>query len=289
MQSQEEVYSIANAEHKDGTNRYTFRYSPHWRNIINKTLTIGVRSIKLKQAPLLLWISGLSIVRVYDDATISNYNISPEVTMTSSMSVLNEELTECRESRYNSFYTQATAAGVTNIPFLLYDYTITYRPNIRTLRFDILTTNDCYFGFDSNNDATDFISSDFMNLTGITNTEFWTDLNKLSRRDGMLENEFNAKYVNYPYTLTMSSSGITRIEFTDIWDHEEAIVKSSFVDLSYDNYIGITNETFIPPKEYPIVFGDQKFDIDLYDQLGNSIELQSRDSLIIESMMNSYE
>lgn len=254
---------------------------------MNKTLTIGVRSVKLKQSPLHLWINDLSIAQNNDDV-ISSYNINPEVDMTSSMIELNEEFRRCKQSLYNSYYTQMIAAGSTP-QFLLDDYRIVYRPYDRTLRFEIKSTNPYYFVFDSNDTATDFISSDLMDLVNITNEEFWTDLNKLSRTDDMFENTFNAKYSGYPYSITMNANGISKIEFTDIWDHREAIVKSSFVDLSYDNYIGTTNETFIPPKEYPIVFSDQKFDIDLFDQLGNEIELNSRDSFIIESMMNSYE
>ncbi len=283
MHSQEEVYAISSAEHKTGTNRYTFRYSPHWRNIVNKALTIGVRSVKLKQAPLHLWIDGLSLACILDDAVIS-YNISPEVDMTSSMVVLNEEFKETRESRYDNYSAQTSP-----VLFLLNDYRVVYLPYTRSLCFEITSTNPYFFVFDSNDTATDFISSDLMNLVGITNEEFWTDLNKLSRSDGMLENTFNAKYSGYPYSITMNANGISKIEFTDVWDHTEAIVKASFVDLAYDNYVGTTNETFIPPKEYPIVFSDQKFHIDLFDQMGNSIELNSRDSLIIESMMNSYE
>ena len=41
MNTQEETYLISDSEHINGTNRYTFTYSPHWRRTNQKALNIA--------------------------------------------------------------------------------------------------------------------------------------------------------------------------------------------------------------------------------------------------------
>ena len=74
-----------------------------------------------------------------------------------------------------------------------------------------------------------------------------------------------------------------------IRNRDDVIVRASFVDLSSDNFLGVSNESFHPVKKYPVVFGDQQFWIELYDNLNQPIELPSdnRDTLIVEAQMIS--
>ena len=80
----EESYSISDAIHDDGTNRYTFKFNPQWRNKIKQQLHLGIRSIKLWLSPRLLWMEGLSI-----NEGSHSYNISPQVIVTNSMTEAN--------------------------------------------------------------------------------------------------------------------------------------------------------------------------------------------------------
>ena len=135
-------------------------------------------------------------------------------------------------------------------------YTIYYNPSSRKLVFEITTTDDWWFVIDDN--AT--VSDDFKYITG-----------KNTISEGNL----------------MSVGQVTKIVFDNVWDRENVYVQASFVDLAYGNFLGVTNDSYHPPKTYPIVFGDQKFWIRLFDSLGNAIELPNdfKDNLIIESIM----
>ena len=79
--------------------------------------------------------------------------------------------------------------------------------------------------------------------------------------------------------------------FPNVWDRREVHIRASFVDLGYQRFLGVSNEQFIPPKEYPISYTDQKFSIELYDSSDNPVELpigDSKDTLLIELILNSY-
>ena len=88
----------------------------------------------------------------------------------------------------------------------------------------------------------------------------------------------------------MNKGNLIRISFINIWNRDTLKIHASFVDLSYHQWLGVCNEQFIPPKEYPIVFDDQKFWIELYTLYGKPVELPNdgKDQIIIEAMMNSY-
>ena len=77
--------------------------------------------------------------------------------------------------------------------------------------------------------------------------------------------------------------------FPNIWDREEVHVRASFVDLGYKNFLGVSNEQFVPPKEYPISYTDKKFSIELLDSLDRPIELPSDEcgGLVIEAILKS--
>ena len=131
-------------------------------------------------------------------------------------------------------------------------YNIYYDPSAKEIVYEITTTDPYYF----------VIDADVRVITG--------------------KNSFNDGELVYD-----SNNRLRQILFSNVWDRENVYVQASFVDLAYGNYLGVTNDSYCPPKIYPIVFGDQKFWIKLYDSLGNEIELPNdgKDNLIIESIM----
>lgn len=84
---------------------------------------------------------------------------------------------------------------------------------------------------------------------------------------------------------------ITAFCFENIWNRENVHVRASFVDLGYQNFLGVSNEQFVPPKDYPISFTDSTFWIRLFDSIETPVEippLDNKDTLMIEMILNSY-
>ena len=238
----EDSYCLRDAEHIDGSNKYTFKYNFQWRNIIQEHLTVSVRSIKLWLAPRHLWVSGLK-VHTDDDTNPTGFN----TTITGSMSEFNDKLANMSDS---------------------VGYKVFYNPTNRRLIFDCADGN--YFDYDDPINIDASMSEDLKVITGETN--------------------FHGVQVLYPNPFT-SGSHIQTFCFNDVWDRENVHISASFVDLGYHNFLGVSNEQFIPPKEYPISFTDQKFTIELFDSNGQPVEIPSldnKDTLLIELILNSY-
>ena len=90
---------------------------------------------------------------------------------------------------------------------------------------------------------------------------------------------------------TDANQHITAFCFENVWDRQNVHIRASFVDLGYQNFLGVSNEQFIPPKEFPISFTDSTFWIRLYDSTENEVEippLDNKDTLMIELILNSY-
>ena len=209
-----------------------------------------------KQVPLKIGIRKIHLnfsprILYVDGLSVSNgtntYNINPEVMISGSMTQANKAFLD--DIKLHQDYDSTMPKGI---------YDIYYNPSTRKLVFEITTTASYYFVIDSNVS----VSEDFKVITGKNNFT-----------DGELRYDVNTK--------------LKRITFDNVWDRENIYVQASFVDLAYGNYLGVTNDTYYPPKIYPIVFGDQKFWIRLYDSLGNEIEIPNddKDNLIIESIM----
>ena len=231
----EDSYCLKDAEHIEGTNKYTFKFNVQWRNIIHEHLTVSVRGIKLWLAPRHLWVDGLKVHYGDENKTIST-NFSAMIT--GSMAEFNQQL-----------------AGK------LEGYRVYYNPTNRRLVFSCDIGN--YFDIDSS-----FVMShDLRTITGeedITNAT-------------ILETDANQH--------------ITAFCFENVWDRQNVHIRASFVDLGYQNFLGVSNEQFIPPKEFPISFTDSTFWIRLYDSTENEVEippLDNKDTLMIELILNSY-
>ena len=90
---------------------------------------------------------------------------------------------------------------------------------------------------------------------------------------------------------TDNSDNPTAFCFENVWDRENVHIRASFVDLGYQNFLGVSNEQFIPPKEFPISFTDSTFWIQLFDSTEKPVEippLDNKDTLMIELILNSF-
>ena len=141
-------------------------------------------------------------------------------------------------------------------------YRVYYNPKENRIVFDC--DSDHYFVTLDPPNATEF-SSDFKAIAGVTNF--------------------------YDYTVydTDRNSNVKCFGFENIWNREDVHVRASFVDLGYKNFLGVSNEQFIPPKEYPISYTDKKFSIELFDSLDRPIELPYDEcgGLVIEVILKS--
>lgn len=275
MNTQEETYRIQDAEHKSGTNKYTFTFSPHWRRTNQKSLAIGIRSIKFRPAPYVVSINGLCLKS--DKETM---NISPEVINNGSINDLSAAFEKDRLERYEHYkFTTPTTS------FTAWSYKILINSANKNLVIGVNDNVNTWLHFDDPS----IFSDGFRDLVGINDSFFYTDLSKLSRGE-LTYQEFTGRYNAYPCDVYMNNDHVYRINFTKLTIFDNLLISASFVDLAYNNWLGKTNEQFVPPKEYSITNSDQKFWIELHDVYGDPVELpkHGEDLLIIEAMMNSY-
>ena len=255
----EDSYCLRDAEHINGTNKYTFKYNFQWRNIIHEHLTVSVRSVKLWLAPRHLWVEGLQ-VHTSSGTDSTGFN----TTITGSMSEFNDKLSGMSD-----------AVG----------YRVYYNPINRRLVFDCANGN--YFNYTSIESMTIKMSKDLRVIVGIKKEDDNTD----NETDTVNFGSTSVSAPNVEVLHTNSNDYIDVFCFNNVWDRENVHISGSFVDLGYKNFLGVSNEQFIPPKEYPISFTDQKFTIELYDSTEKPVEIPSldnKDTLLIEMTLNSY-
>lgn len=245
MKSQEETYLLSDAEHVSGTNKYIFTFSPHWRSIYNQNLSIAIRSVKLWLAPRSIYMSALSIT----DGT-NGLIISPSVVMNGTWTELNDALFKDKEFHL---------AG--NNVYYINSYVIAYDPTDCSLKFAITNSSDKYY-FSFTYSANSDVSDDFKYLTNLTSDVFWSNLSNLTL-GSLSKDDFLAAWGDYVDIETNSSGKVILIKFKKLAVREPLKVNASFVDLAKNQYLGITNEQYMPPKQYNINCGDQKFWIEL--------------------------
>ena len=143
-------------------------------------------------------------------------------------------------------------------------YRVYYNPKKKRIVFDCDSNH--YFVIPPLTINTEF-SSDFKAITGLTS--FYS--------------------FSYDNDCLDADEHLHCFWFPNVWDREDVHVRASFVDLGYKNFLGVSNEQFIPPKEYPISFTDKKFTIELFDSLDQPIELPEDEcgGLVIEAILKS--
>lgn len=276
MNSQEETYIISDAYHMKGTNRYVFNFSPHWRRTNQKALAIGIRSVKQILSTRAIWMEGFKL----SDGR-NTLDISPDISLSGSWVQLNEMLKEDRLRQYNIYKSKNPSTIFTSE-----DYNIGYEEDASRLNIIINETV-------SNNykliiDEGVKVSRDLLMMSGL-NQDIFNDLHLLS--NGNIDyNEFIELHEKEPIEIEMNGNNIIRISFNNIWNRDVLSIHASFVDLSYHQWLGVCNEQYVPPKEYPITYDDQKFWIELFTLDGREVELPSdqKDNIVIEAMMMSY-
>ena len=242
-----------NIRHRKGTNEYTFDYNYQWRNIYNKHQQLGIRSVKLWKSPRYIFIDRIPLIKEGADSGFTRETVNISGTIIDS-----------------------TFDGIKSL-------NITH-PNDIGVKYNILTKS----------------------LTFQALGEWKFDREKLDERkeqdktetDPMKRQEsedFKAitgrKFADgIPYMISSSDTNPKDLQFDNVWDREDVHVYASFSDLATDGFLGVSNEQFIPPKQYPINNNDQKFKLFLYDKMDRPIELASdgKDTLIVEAMMISY-
>ena len=221
-------------------------------------LTVSVRSVKLWLAPRHLSVNGLQV------HTSSTASTGFNATITGSMAEFNDKLAN-----------MSSAVG----------YKVYYNPTNRRLVFDCADNN--YFNYTSIESMTINMSKDLRVITGIEKEDDNTD-----NENDIVDFSSSSVYApNVEVLHTNANDYIDAFCFNNVWDRENVHVSASFVDLGYHNFLGVSNEQFIPPKEYPISFTDQKFSIELFDSTENPVEipaLDNKDTLLIELILNSY-
>ena len=245
----EDSYCLKDAEHTPGTNKYIFKYNFQWRNIIHEHLTISIRSIKLWKRPRDLWVDNLV---VHDVENNIDTTTSFAVSITGTLTEFNNKVAEqVKDEHYKVYYNPLTNR-------IVFDCDEGYY-------FKYLSLSEVDPPLNPPAIITD-MSEDFKAITGKTN--LWND-------------------------MTVYASDVNDnpkcFGFENIWNREDVHVRASFVDLGYKNFLGVSNEQFIPPKEYPISYTDHKFSIELFDSLDRPIELPTDElgGLVIEAIMNS--
>ena len=258
----EDSYCLRDAEHQDGTNKYTFKYNFQWRNIIQEHLTISVRSVKLWLAPRHLYINDLMV------HTGSQSNPNSPTSFNATITGPTSELNNLLAGMYD-------AVG----------YKVYYNPANRRLIFDCADNN--YFPLTSLVSNTENLSFDNLTRDNPVSVPI-SDLKFTYSEDFKV---ITSSETNFSILHVDANNNPTAFCFENVWDRENVHISASFVDLGYHNFLGVSNEQFIPPKEYPISFTDQKFSIELYDSTDKPVEipaLDNKDTLLIELILNSY-
>jgi len=287
MHTQEETYTLLDSEHVKGSNRYTFKFSPHWRQCQGKTLTIGVRSVKQILSKRHVWIDGLVLHGEGGEVM----DVSPDVSIAGDWTELNDKLRRHRLESYDIFNASNPQTG-----FTAGDYSIGY--DITRSSLNIVANEKSvgkrYLVFERDDEGGGIdISDDLLVMWGFEmdrKTELIDDLFNATHSGAVPQIEDVIRKYDGKLEMVYDEDGdITRISFMGIWDRSPLCIHASFVDLSSHQWLGTCNEQFVPPKEYYVCYEDQKFWIELFSLDGRPVELPDhRDQIIIEAMMNSY-
>ncbi len=303
MHTQEETYTLLDSDHAKGSNRYVFRFSPHWRQCQGKSLTIGVRSVKQILSKRHVWIDGL-MLHGGEGKGHEEMDVSPDVSIAGDWTELNDKLLR---HRLESFEIFKTANPETH--FTAGDYSIGYDITQSSINIvaNAKSNGKRYLVFEGDEGGKQGvdISDDLLVMWGV----------EVDRKAELIEDLFNATHsgevdqsegppgasvINQIEKVIRKWKGkleliydeearITRISFIGIWDRSPLCIHASFVDLSSHQWLGTCNEQFVPPKEWFVCYEDQKFWIELFSLDGKPVELpDQKDQIIIEAMMNSY-
>ena len=256
-------YLLSEAKHVDGTNRYTFEFPQYWRQSIYSGLRVGVRSIKMIPAPVYFKLTGINICSMSG----SLIDFKPiDIVMIISPSDHLDDL----NLRFKDAITRALSSYTFISPD---DVALEYYDNVLHLFID-REDPDIWFDIEDidGNDATkQMLHFDTVDDIPESNLRYVTE--EGPQQPGGKPNK-----------------RLVEVMFRNIWDRDELYILSSLTDMSYNRYLGYTNNDFHPPKQYNIHNTDTTFWIELYDKTNSiPIELPPRSVLVIEMILQQRD
>jgi len=281
----EDVYRLNLSTYRSHDNSYEFQFNYQW-STSTRPKTIAIREVRLITSPRFLLIEGMYLG---EPSTTKTCNIDVPIVVPSGSTLTRTDF----RSNVNDLFT--SYIGSIDCPWTYLDqFRISYNPCTTTLTYNSVDDRNLIIGSASGTGFT--VSSDLIAITGLTDPQIWIDLSKLTHGDLTMSipdvitglTQFESKWNQAPIRITRSDYGVVSIRFTSVWNRDPLLLKSSFVDLAYDGYLGFTNSLFTPPKRYSIRSTSNKFTIQLFDGVySRPIVLPSdqKDQVVIEAVM----
>jgi len=273
----EDVYRLNTSTYRSIDNSYEFNYNYQWTTT-TRSRSISVREVRLITSPRFLFIEGLYLT---NNESSNMVNIDCPIIVPSGTTLTS---TDFRTNLVDLFTSYIRESGIWE---RLDQFYIGYNPCTNTLSYS--TTDELYFILGTSSGDGFTISDDLKAITGLTDNQLWVDLSMVTYGD-MSASVFRSKYMSQPIDIKTSADGVVAIRFTSVWNRDPLLIKSSFVDLAYDGYLGFTNSVFNPPKRFNIKSLSSRFNINLYDGVSaKPIVLPSdqKDQVIIEAIMST--
>jgi hypothetical protein len=274
--------------------KYYFDFPEDWRNIVNKDLSLTIRSITTIPAPRVFILEGIKLQKVNPSTGVITDTLPIDIHVgVPSKDGMTEINTEIFRRNY-----QLLEMNKEKFPQDAFEILYNYNDNT----FHILThkTDQFLFQIDYN---TLFVSND---LLGWTNTKYddWGDIYGLST--GSTADQEASRYSEDWYNqaalasrhsgnlgwiqsrigTTTQVKGFSKILIGGLWGRERLLVKSGLD--KYNEYLGYTNSNYGPPKTYKINNCDASFWIELHDA-GNKfpviLPLDAKDTLVVETQL----
>jgi len=300
----EESYRLNQATYHQQSNSYRFKHNEQWihtqpnHRLAQDTKKIAVRAIKLIRSYRSLTFGQLYLQK---DTQLANITLPIQCPSSFTMSDIVDLYKTETHKLYDSMIIESSLTSTPNIFLLEKLLDINYDGNSKTLSFGMgLIVNNTHFvlGHTAGSDLN--VSNDFKNTVGIHSDQFWIDLSLLTHGDPSMHDftvlasgvtKFEAKYASFPFKIQFNNSTDRKVigfDFTNVWSREALRVDASFVNLTNDRFLGYTDASYNPPKEYSIKDGSFDFDIQLFDSVTNEpIQLpdDKKDQLVIEAIM----
>ena len=274
----EDVYRLNMSTYRSIDNSYEFNYNHQW-STTTRPRSISVREVRLITSPRFLFIEGMYL----GDTEANTCNIDCPIIVPSGTTLTSTDFRTNVVDLFTSF------VGVESPWDRLDQFHIGYNPCTTTLSYS--TTDERCLIIGTSSGAGFTISDDLKAITGLTDNQLWVDLSKVTHGDvAMSAPVFRSKYMSQPIDIKTSAYGVVAIRFTSVWNRDPLLIKSSFVDLAYDGYLGFTNSVFNPPKRFNIKSLSNRFNVNLYDGVSTKpivLPSDQKDQVIIEAIMST--
>ena len=282
---------VNNYEHVDGTNRYVYKYPLSWKDYFYKNHIVSIRSIEVIPAARTFVIKGLSL-KYFDE---QKYDISIDTTINTrqTMNDFNKDLKKIVDERYLQI--KESEQDKVGIYKRLDRNSYAFKYDCKDKTFSIYVAIDIKYHFYLDKFEY-YVSDDVIKMFNITDGFFEKFTNYLAaygeKKDKLKEELLKCKDMQHITILWRDEENMLNpyvITFHNVWDREQLYITSSLVDMAENEYLGVSNYSYNPPKRYAKNNGDTKFNIDLYDMTLNPVELPNdkQDTIIIEAILST--